>query len=165
MVQTSQRKLERELLRPEPGSDNSNILPVSILKSGLTPCVCALDHAHPTDVAGHPFKGFDTQSCGYLLHPDMKRFQIQTPVLFAPPNPEKVVGAVTASASFPSFGSFFSSYFGGSSYSYGKFSDGNCQKMLGNLKKCYENSTSRGSNPENSCSFYLDGFKRMACNV
>ena len=91
----------------------------------------------------------------------MKRFQIQTPYLFAPPNPAKTVDANCASPSFPSFGSFFSSYFGGSTY---KFAEGNCQKMLTNLKKCYETSTSSGSNPESSCAFYIDGFKRMACN-
>ena len=96
------------------------------------------------------------------MHPDMKYFQIQTPLLFAPPNPEKMCGAVAAATNFPSFGTFFSSYFGGSTF---KFADGNCSKMLTNLKKCYETSTSNGSSPEKSCAYYIDGFKRMACNV
>ena len=110
---------------------------------------------------GHPFKGGDMRSTGMLLHPDMKRFQINTPYLFTPPNPTKVIGAAAATATFPSFGSFFSSYFGGSTY---KFADGNCSKMLNNLKRCYENSTSAGSSPEKSCAYYIDGFKRLACN-
>ena len=111
---------------------------------------------------GHPFKGGDLRSCGQLLHPDLKRFQIQTPYLFAPPNPEKVAGAAVAAASFPSFGSFFSSYFGGSTY---RLTDGKCGKMLENMKKCYETATGAGSNPEKSCAYYMDGFKRMACGV
>ena len=121
---------------------------------------CCADHAHPEYVPGHPFKGGDFRSIGYLQHPDMKRFQISTPYLFAPPNPAKVAGAVVAAPAFPSFGTFFSSYFGGSTY---KFAEGNCQKMLSSLKKCYETSVSGGSNPEKSCAFYIDGFKRMAC--
>ena len=117
MAQTSQRRSERELLKPEPGSDSSNILPVSIPSIVITECCCGLDHAHPTEVPGHPFKGGDIRSVGMLMHPDMKRFQIQTPYLFAPPNPSKVAGAsAVAAAAVPSFGSFFSSYFGGSTY-------------------------------------------------
>ena len=65
--------------------------------------MCA-DHAHPEFVPGHPFKGGDVRSCGYLMHPEMKYFQTSTPLLFAPPNPTKVPGAVAATATFPSFG-------------------------------------------------------------
>ena len=90
----------------------------------------------------------------------MKRFQINTPFLFAPPNPEKVVGASPAATNFPSFGNFFSSYFGGSTY---QLSDSKCGKMLENMKKCYEGSTKRADNPAESCSYYIDGFRRMAC--
>jgi len=44
-------------------------------------------HAHPTMVGGHPFKGGMYLSTGYLMHPDMKRFQINDSTLFLPPNP------------------------------------------------------------------------------
>ena len=112
---------------------------------------------------GHPFKGGDMRSIGMIMHPDMKRFQINTPYLFTPPNPAKVDGASAATAAaFPSFGAFFSNYFGGKTY---QFADGNCQKMLTGLKKCYETSTGAGSNPETSCAYFIDGFKRMSCNL
>lgn len=52
-------------------------------------------------------------STGYLLNPEMKRFQINTPVAFFPPNPAKTAGFVAAAAAVPSFGNFFSAYFGG----------------------------------------------------
>ena len=119
------------------------------------------DHAHPTFVTGHPFKGNMSFSIGQLAHPDMKRFQINTPFLFAPPNPAKVMGAAAGAASIPSFGSFFSAYFGGSTY---QLSDSRCGKMLENMKKCYEGSTSRSEDPSASCAYYIDGFRRMACN-
>ena len=99
-------------------------------------------------------------SVGMLANPDIKRFQINTPFLFAPPNPEKVAGASGAGASIPSFGSFFSAYFGGATY---KMGDSRCSKMLENMKKCYETSSSRNDNPESSCAYYIDGFRRMAC--
>ena len=38
-------------------------------------------------VGGHPFKGGMYLSTGYLMHPDMKRFQINDSTLFLPPNP------------------------------------------------------------------------------
>ena len=100
-------------------------------------------------------------SSGQLLHPDMKRFQITTPFLFAPPNPAKVMGATAGAASCPSFGDFFTSYFGGSTY---KMGDSRCGKMLENMKKCYETSSSRSEDPSASCAYYIDGFKRMACS-
>ena len=115
-----------------------------------------VDHAHPTLVAGHPFKGSWVSSSGFLLHPEMKRFQINTPILFAPPNPLKVVGAASTQSSVPTFANFFSSYFGGASYN---LKSQNAGKMLEGMKRCYENNS---VNPLQSCSYYIDGFKRMA---
>ena len=74
----------------------------------------------------------------------MKRFQINTPVAFFPPNPTKTIGYVPAAATMPSFGSFFSSYFGGTQ-SY-HMANPKCGKMLENMKKCYE--TNMTGNPE-----------------
>ena len=99
-----------------------------------------LDHAHPTFVTGHPFKGGNSLSIGQLAHPDLKRFQINTPFLFAPPNPEKVMNGSAASVKIPSFASFFSAYFGGATY---QMSDTRCGKMLESMKKCYETSSAR----------------------
>lgn len=90
MVLTNLKRSRRELLRLVPGHVHSNGLPVSFRNVSINFCV---DHAHPTLVAGHPFKGSWVSSSGFLLHPEMKRFQINTPILFAPPNPLKVVGA------------------------------------------------------------------------
>ena len=118
-----------------------------------------LDHAHPTFVAGHPFKGGWTFSTGQLEHPDLKRFQINTPVLFIPPNPAKMVNFTTGAAGVPSFANFFKSYFGNSSYNLGD--SGNCSKMLTNMKNCYEANT---PNADQACSYYIDGFRRMACS-
>ena len=120
-----------------------------------------LDHAHPTFVTGHPFKGGNSLSSGQLLHPDLKRFQIMTPFLFAPPNPEKVMNGASATPAIPSFASFFSAYFGGSTY---QMSDTRCGKMLEGMKKCYETSSARQDDPEASCAYYIDGFRRMACS-
>ena len=126
----------------------------------LTCLMHLTDHAHPTYVAGHPFKGYSSFSIGQLAHPDTKRFQINTPYPFAPPNPAKVAGAAAAGAAVPSFGSFFSSYFGGSTY---QLSNQKCGKMLESMKKCYEGSTKRSDNPAETCAYYIDGFRRMAC--
>ena len=82
-------------------------------------------------------------------------------MLFAPPNPLKVAGYSAVGSTVPSFGSFFSAYFGGSTY---KMSDNRCGKMLENMKKCYETSTSRSEDPTATCAYYMDGFKRMACS-
>ena len=38
-------------------------------------------------VQGHPFKGGMTASTGQLLHPDLKRFQINYYGYFQPPRP------------------------------------------------------------------------------
>ena len=92
----------------------------------------------------------------------MKRFQINTPVAFFPPNPNKtpnVGNAFLSCPSVPSFGAFFSAYFGGSTYQMGS---PKCGKMLENMKKCYETNQPSG-NPEEACAYYIDGFKRLAC--
>ena len=112
-------------------------------------------------MTGHPFKGNNSLSIGQLAHPDLKRFQINTPFLFAPPHPDKVIGGSVAAASIPSFASFFSAYFGGATY---QMSDTRCGKMLESMKKCYETSSARNDDPEASCAYYIDGFRRMACN-
>merc|ERR1719464_2394817 len=93
-------------------------------------------HAHPEFVARHGFKGGNVYSTGFLLNPEMKRFQINTP------------------------GAFFSAYFGGSTY---QMSSPKCGKMLENLKNCYETNQPAGR-PEEACAYYIDGFKRLACN-
>ena len=46
-------------------------------------------------VVGHPFKGGHIVSQGYLQHPDMKRFNIQSPYLFAPPRPSAWASAMS----------------------------------------------------------------------
>jgi hypothetical protein len=89
----------------------------------------------------------------------MKRFQINTPVLFTPPNPSKTVGALLLAGSCPTFARFFQDQFGGNAQN---LTDNRCTQFLGGLKRCFE------SNPENaanSCAYYIDGFKRMSCAV
>ena len=111
-------------------------------------------------IAGHPFKSrWQSMSIGYLDHPDMKRFNINTPILFSPPNPEKLVGAGKREHNMPSFADFFHSYFGGSTI---QVSNASCGKMMENMKRCYENHSKDGSSVA-QCSYYIDGFKRMAC--
>ena len=115
-------------------------------------------------VVGHPFKGLNGMSIGQLAHPDLKRFQMNTQFLFAPPHPEKVMGASVGAASVPAFGTFFQSYFG-SNMSMNKMgSDDRCGKMFFNMKRCYESSTKRAEDFESSCSYYIDGFRRLACS-
>ncbi len=63
-------------------------------------------------VAGHPFKGSWVHSTGQLLHPDMKRFEINTPVLFKPVYPGKNPYDIVTKPQVPSFHEFFYSYFG-----------------------------------------------------
>ena len=62
-------------------------------------------HAHPTLIAGHPFKGGWISSIGQLANPEMARFQINSPFLFAPPNPAKEPGSFFPTCTFgtPSF--------------------------------------------------------------
>ena len=108
-----------------------------------------IDHAHPTMVAGHPFKGGMYLTTGYLAHPDMKRFEINDSTLFLPPNPfawatAAGIGAMAPKApEVPSFGDFFATYFAGKSYS---CHDAKCSTMLEGLKKCWENHSTK--NPE-----------------
>ena len=90
----------------------------------------AVDHAHPTFTAGHPFKGSWVSSIGYLQHPDMKKFAIMTPILFAPPNPLKIAGFTAAVSSVPSFSTFFSSYFGSANYN---SSNTACGRMMAGM--------------------------------
>ena len=110
-------------------------------------------------IAGHPFKTrWQGMSSGYLEHPDMKRFNINTPILFAPPNPDKMVGAVRQESSLPSFADFFQSYFGGSTI---QVSNASCGRMMENMKRCYENHADK--DPVDTCQYYIQGFERMAC--
>ena len=97
------------------------------------------------------------------MHPEMKKFQIMTPVLFAPPNPDKTVGSGAINCGFgtPSFAQFFTAYFGGATYNLG---DAKCGKMLEGMKRCYENNSSSGADPVGQCTYYIDGFRRMACS-
>ena len=60
--------------------------------------ICLIDHAHPEAVVGHGFKGGHIVSQGHLQHPDMKRFAISSPFLFAPPRPNAWVNAATMGA-------------------------------------------------------------------
>ena len=89
-------------------------------------------HSHPTFVPGHPFKGGQHFSTGILNNPEIKRFNIGTAVLLVPPHPNKnpYSPTQTSGAQFASFGDFFQSYFGSSSY---KLND-TCQKIMGNMK-------------------------------
>ena len=108
------RRLERELLRPDLGSEHSSGLLVSI-DDLLKLIDLSIDHAHPLMICGHPFKGGSVFSTGYLQHPDMKRFGINDSTFFQPPRPTawaNALGVATASAAtFPSFGEFFGAYF------------------------------------------------------
>jgi hypothetical protein len=91
-------------------------------------------HAHPHMVAGHPFKGSWVFSTGQLLHPDLKRFSLQSAVLFKPPFPGKnpydhvAVGALGV----PSFSEFFSAYFGQQTLN---ISNDKCAKLFEGMKK------------------------------
>ena len=87
----------------------------------------------------------------------MARFQINTPILFAPPNPLKVPDYKAPTYSVPSFANFFQSYFGSSNYN---LSSPNSGKMLNGLKQCYE--TNKTANPLDACAYYINGFKRVA---
>ena len=113
-------------------------------------------------VAGHPFKGLNGMSIGQLAHPDLKRFQMNTSSLFAPPNPAKVMGASMGVATLPAFAAFFQSSFGGNMYI--DSSNDKCGMMFQNMKKCYDSASTRSEDPESSCSYYIDGFRRMACS-
>ena len=115
-------------------------------------------------VVGHPFKTLEAGAQGYLQHPDMKRFNIDSPALFAPPRPNAwgsamAMGMFTSTAvEVPSFGDFFATYFAGRSFN---VSEPKCSTMLEGMKKCYENHSS--ANPVESCQHYISGFERFSC--
>ena len=121
----------------------------------------SIDHANPTMVLGHPFKGGEVRSTGMLAHPDMKRFAINDPTLFVPPRPSAFANTMIAGAGIapviPSFGDFFATYFAGKSFN---VSEPRCSSMLEGMKKCYENHT---EDPVDSCAYYVQGFERFAC--
>ena len=63
-------------------------------------------------IPGHPFKGGWVYSTGQLLHPDLKRFALASPVLFKPVFPGKNPYDQVTQTQVPSFSQFFQSYFG-----------------------------------------------------
>ena len=89
-------------------------------------------HAHPTMVAGHPFKGSWVFSTGQLLHPDVKRFGMQTAVLFKPPFPGKNPYDHPVVHGVPSFGDFFGAYFG---QKHLNIANEKCNKLFEGMKK------------------------------
>ncbi len=95
-------------------------------------------------------------SIGMLANPEMAKFAIATPILFVPPNPFKTVGYVAEEQKIPTFSDFFDAYFGGATLNMEHPSAG---KMLGGMRQCYQNNQ---SNPVDACSYYINGFKRMA---
>lgn len=149
---TIPRKLESDSPRPAPGSVPSSGSAVSYALA----IDLMIDHAHPTFIAGHPFKGGWIASTGFLANPEMARFQINSPYLFSPPNPAKVPGAPSQLASCPTFANFFQSYFGNAQYN---LSSPKAGKFLEGLKKCFENNS---QNPADACTYYINGFKRAA---
>ena len=115
-------------------------------------------HAHPLNIVGHPFKGANILSIGYLNHPDMKRFMINDATLFAPIRPDAAPGAATAGSSVPSFADFFGTYFHGRSFT---VTNAKCSSMLESMKRCWENNAA--GSPAEQCSYYINGFERLAC--
>lgn len=92
-----------------------------------------IDHAHPTWVAGHPFKGSWVLSTGQLEHPDLKRFALTTAVLFKPVFPGKnPYDQPVQHPSTPSFSQFFSAYFGSKAFN---ISNDRCSKMLEGMQR------------------------------
>ena len=113
-------------------------------------------HAHPLNIAGHPFKGSYQVSTGYLTHPDMKRFMINDATFFAPIRPQ--LGAAALAGATPAFSDYFATYFAGRNFN---VSEPKCTGMLENMKRCWENNAA--SNPEETCSFYIGRFESLAC--
>ena len=91
-----------------------------------------IDHAHPNMVAGHPFKGSWVYSTGQLLHPDLKRFAMQSAVLFKPPFPGKNPYDTPSVTATPSFSDFFGAYFGSKNLN---ISNDKCSKLFEGMKK------------------------------
>ena len=88
----------------------------------------------------------------------MKLFQINTPVLFKPPNPAAAPNAPVKAGECLSFANFYQSYFGNANMS---LYNQKCTGFLAGMKKCYENHPSSAAS---SCAYYIDGFKRAACS-
>ena len=97
-------------------------------------------------------------SIGYLAHPDMKRFELNDSTLFSPPRPDAAAGSTWSAPQMPAFADFFGTYFHGKSFS---VSEPKCSSMLENMKRCWENN--KNGNPEDQCSYYINGFERLAC--
>jgi hypothetical protein len=87
-------------------------------------------------VAGHPFKGSWVYSTGQLLHPDLKRFSLQTAVLFKPPFPGKNPYDHPEHHAVPAFSDFFSAYFGQRTLN---VSNDRCSKLFEGMKKVRPN--------------------------
>ena len=83
-------------------------------------------------VAGHPFKGSWVYSTGQLQHPDLKRFSLQTAVLFKPVFPGKNPYDHPVANVVPSFSEFFSAYFG---QKHLNISNDRCSKLFESMKK------------------------------
>lgn len=83
-------------------------------------------------VAGHPFKGSWVYSTGQLLHPDLKRFSLQSAVLFRPPFPGKNPYDHPEEHTLPTFADFFSTYFGQQTLN---ISNDRCAKLFDGMKK------------------------------
>merc|ERR1712032_58303 len=113
-------------------------------------------HAHPNNVAGHPFKGGDMRSIGVLANPEIARFGIMTPILFVPPHPMKNPEYLPTSPVVPSFSDFFEAYFGGAALDMSK---PRATPMLEGLKRCFETNQ---ANAGDACAYYINGFKRAA---
>ena len=88
----SQRKLERDSVNLDHGSEDLSGLAVShnltISLIIISHYLFTIDHAHPTMVMGHPFKGGAFVPFGMLMHPDMKLFGLNDSALFVPPRPD-----------------------------------------------------------------------------
>ena len=110
-------------------------------------------------VAGHPFKGSWVYSTGQLLHPDLKRFGMQSAVLFKPPFPGKNPYDHFTAPVVPAFSDFFSAYFGQKSLN---ISNDRCSKLFESMKRCYANNAQH--DPEASCQHYIQGANR-ACTA
>ena len=83
-------------------------------------------------IPGHPFKGGVVMSTGQLMHPDLKRFMIPTPILFLPPFPGKNPYECAVQPQVPTFSDFFSSYFGTQNLN---INNEKCQKFVDGMVK------------------------------
>ena len=103
-------------------------------------------------VTGHPFKErIPFIGIGYLMHPDMKRFNLTDNSVFAPPRPDAWVnpanhGHHAGAVQVPTFGDYFATYFSGRSFN---CANDNCSKALEGLKRCWESHATK--NPQEAC--------------